>query len=131
MLPALEGKLDGMAVRVPTPNVSLVDLTAELDAEGHREGHQRRHQEGRRGPLKGILAYCDEPLVSIDFNGTPYSSIFDAELTRVIDGNFCKVLSWYDNEWGFSNRMLDVALLHRPRSAAEDERAAHGATLHR
>ena len=68
-------------------------------------------QKAAEGPLTGILAYCTEPLVSSDFNGTSYSSIFDAELTRVIDGNFCKVLSWYDNEWGFSNRMRDVALL--------------------
>jgi len=111
VLPALEGKLDGMAVRVPTPNVSLVDLTAELDKKTTEKDINAAMQKAAEGPLTGILAYCTEPLVSSDFNGTSYSSIFDAELTRVIDGNFCKVLSWYDNEWGFSNRMRDVALL--------------------
>src|SRR5512140_1582680 len=111
VLPALEGKLDGMAVRVPTPNVSLVDLTAELDKKTTEKEINAAMQAAAEGPLKGILAYCTDPLVSTDFNGTAFSSIFDAPLTRVIDGNFCKVLSWYDNEWGFSNRMRDVALL--------------------
>jgi glyceraldehyde 3-phosphate dehydrogenase len=111
VLPALEGKLDGMAVRVPTPNVSLVDLTAELEKRTTEKDINAAMQKAAEGPLKGILSYCTEPLVSADFNGTAFSSIFDAELTRVIDGNFCKVLSWYDNEWGFSNRMRDVALL--------------------
>jgi glyceraldehyde 3-phosphate dehydrogenase len=111
VLPALEGKLDGMAVRVPTPNVSLVDLTAELDKKTSEKDINAAMQKAAEGPLKGVLSYCTEPLVSTDFNGTAFSSIFDAELTRVIDGNFCKVLSWYDNEWGFSNRMRDVALL--------------------
>jgi glyceraldehyde 3-phosphate dehydrogenase len=111
VLPALEGKLDGMAVRVPTPNVSLVDLTAELEKKTTEKDINAAMQKAAEGPLKGILSYCTEPLVSTDFNGTAFSSIFDAELTRVIDGNFCKVLSWYDNEWGFSNRMRDVALL--------------------
>jgi glyceraldehyde 3-phosphate dehydrogenase len=111
VLPALEGKLDGMAVRVPTPNVSLVDLTAELDKKATAAEINAAMKKAAEGPLKGILSYCDEPLVSTDFNGTVFSSIFDAELTRVIDGNFIKVLSWYDNEWGFSNRMRDVALL--------------------
>jgi glyceraldehyde 3-phosphate dehydrogenase len=111
VLPALEGKLDGMAVRVPTPNVSLVDLTAELDKKTTEKEINAAIEKAAAGPLKGVLSYCTDPLVSCDFNGTPFSSIFDAELTRVIDGNFCKVLSWYDNEWGFSNRMRDVALL--------------------
>ncbi|HEY2388053.1 MAG TPA: type I glyceraldehyde-3-phosphate dehydrogenase [Candidatus Binatia bacterium] len=111
VLPALEGKLDGMAVRVPTPNVSLVDLTAELDKKTTEKEINAAIEKAAAGPLKGVLSYCTAPLVSCDFNGTPFSSIFDAELTRVIDGNFCKVLSWYDNEWGFSNRMRDVALL--------------------
>ncbi len=111
VLPALEGKLDGMAVRVPTPNVSLVDLTAELDKKATEAEINAAMKKAAEGPLKGILSYCDEPLVSTDFNGTAFSSIFDAELTRVLDGNFIKVLSWYDNEWGFSNRMRDVALL--------------------
>ncbi|MBP1689512.1 MAG: glyceraldehyde-3-phosphate dehydrogenase [Deltaproteobacteria bacterium] len=111
VLPALEGKLDGMAVRVPTPNVSLVDLTAELEKNATEAEINAAMKKAAEGPLKGVLSYCDEPLVSSDFNGTAFSSIFDSELTRVLDGNFIKVLSWYDNEWGFSNRMRDVALL--------------------
>jgi glyceraldehyde 3-phosphate dehydrogenase len=111
VLPELEGKLDGMAVRVPTPNVSLVDLTAELERQASEADVNAAMKKAADGPLKGILFYCEEPLVSADFNGTSYSSIFDSELTRVIDGTFVKVLSWYDNEWGFSNRMRDVALL--------------------
>jgi len=111
VLPALNGKLDGMAVRVPTPNVSLVDFTADLDRPATEEAVNAAMRAAASGPLAGILYYCDEPLVSSDFNGTPYSSILDADLTRVMDGTLCKVLSWYDNEWGFSNRMRDVALL--------------------
>jgi glyceraldehyde 3-phosphate dehydrogenase len=111
VLPALNGKLDGMAVRVPTPNVSLVDLTVELNKPATEETVNAAMREAANGPLKGILQYCEEPLVSADFNGTPYSSILDAKLTRVLDQTFCKVLSWYDNEWGFSNRMRDVTLL--------------------
>jgi glyceraldehyde 3-phosphate dehydrogenase len=111
VLPALNGKLDGMAVRVPTPNVSLVDLTADLETAATEEAVNAAMREAAAGPLNGILHYCDEPLVSADFNGTPYSSILDAKLTRVMDGTLCKVLAWYDNEWGFSNRMRDVALL--------------------
>ena len=104
----LEGKLDGMAVRVPTPNVSLVDLTAELEKPATEEQVNAAMKEAAEGPLKGILHYCPDPLVSADFNGTPYSSIFDAKLTRVMDKTFCKVLSWYDNEWGYSNRCVDL-----------------------
>ncbi len=111
VLPELNGKLDGMAVRVPTPNVSLVDLTAELERPATEAGINDAMREAASGPLKGILLYCDQPLVSSDFNGTTYSSIFDSQLTRVLEGTLCKVLSWYDNEWGFSNRMRDVALL--------------------
>ncbi len=111
VLPALNGKLDGMAVRVPTPNVSLVDLTCELEKPATEEGINAAMKAAAAGPLKGILHYCDQPLVSSDFNGTPYSSILDSQLTRVMDKTLCKVLSWYDNEWGFSNRMRDVALL--------------------
>jgi glyceraldehyde 3-phosphate dehydrogenase len=111
VIPALDGKLDGMAVRVPTPNVSLVDLTAELEKPATEQQVNAAMKEAAGGALKGILHYCEEPLVSADFNGTPYSSIFDSKLTRVLDKTFCKVLSWYDNEWGFSNRMRDVALL--------------------
>ena len=111
VLPELEGRLDGMAVRVPTPNVSLVDLTAEIERRASEADINAAMKAAAAGPLKGILSYCDEPLVSADFNGTSFSSIFDAELTRVIDGTLTKVLAWYDNEWGFSNRMRDVALL--------------------
>jgi glyceraldehyde 3-phosphate dehydrogenase len=111
VIPALDGKLDGMAVRVPTPNVSLVDLSCELEKPAAKDAINAAVKEAAAGPLKGVLLYCDEPLVSIDFNHNPYSSIFDSALTKVIDGNFAKVLSWYDNEWGFSNRMRDVALV--------------------
>jgi glyceraldehyde 3-phosphate dehydrogenase len=110
VIPALDGKLDGMAVRVPTPNVSVVDLSAELEKPATEKDVNAAIKAAAEGPLKGILQYCTEPLVSIDFNGSPYSSIFDSALTRVIDKNFVKVLSWYDNEWGFSNRMRDVSV---------------------
>jgi glyceraldehyde 3-phosphate dehydrogenase len=111
VIPALNGKLDGMAVRVPTPNVSVVDLTAELEKPATEEAINAAMKEAAAGPLKGVLHYCTDPLVSTDFNGTPYSSIFDSQLTRVLDKTLCKVLSWYDNEWGFSCRMRDVSLL--------------------
>jgi glyceraldehyde 3-phosphate dehydrogenase (phosphorylating) len=111
VIPELAGKLDGMAVRVPTPNVSLVDLSCELAKPATKDAINAAMKEAAAGALKGILYYCDEPLVSSDFNHTSYSSIFDSALTNVIDGNFAKVLSWYDNEWGFSNRMRDVSLL--------------------
>jgi glyceraldehyde 3-phosphate dehydrogenase len=108
VLPELKGRLDGMAIRVPTPNVSVVDLVAELEKSATEADINQAMQEAAEGPLQGILAYCNEPLVSIDFNGSPFSSIFDASLTKVMGGNFVKVLSWYDNEWGFSKRMGDV-----------------------
>jgi glyceraldehyde 3-phosphate dehydrogenase len=111
VLPALNGKLDGMAIRVPTPNVSLVDLAVEVEKPATEASINAAMKDAAGGSLRGILHYCDVPLVSIDFNGTPYSSIFDATVTRVLEGNFCKVFSWYDNEWGFSNRMRDVTLL--------------------
>jgi glyceraldehyde 3-phosphate dehydrogenase len=110
VIPDLAGKLDGMAVRVPTPNVSLVDLSCELAKPATKDTINAAMKEAAGGTLRGILHYSDEPLVSIDFNHSPYSSIFDSALTNVIDGTFAKVLSWYDNEWGFSNRMRDVAL---------------------
>jgi glyceraldehyde 3-phosphate dehydrogenase len=110
VLPQLKGKLDGMAVRVPTANVSVVDLVAELEKPATEASINAAMREAAAGPLKGILQYCEEELVSVDFNGNPHSSIFDAALTKVMDNNFVKVLSWYDNEWGFSNRMRDVAL---------------------
>ena len=110
VLPELKGKLDGMAVRVPTANVSVVDLVAELGRTVSAEAVNEAMRTAAEGPLKGVLQYCEEELVSVDFNGNPHSSIFDSALTKVMDDNFVKVLSWYDNEWGFSNRMRDITL---------------------
>jgi glyceraldehyde 3-phosphate dehydrogenase len=111
VLPELKGKLDGFAVRVPTINVSLVDLTFTAKrATSVEEVNQALKQAAAAGPLHKILAYNEAPLVSIDFNHDAHSSIFDATLTKVIDGTLVKVCSWYDNEWGFSNRMLDTTL---------------------
>ena len=111
VIPALKGKLHGTAVRVPTPNVSLVDLTVEMDKAATAEEINAAFKKAAEGPLKGVLQYCDAPLVSVDFNHNPHSSIFDATSTFVIEGTFAKVFAWYDNEWGFSNRMVDVAKL--------------------
>jgi glyceraldehyde 3-phosphate dehydrogenase len=108
VLPELKGKLDGMAVRVPTPNVSLVDLVVELEKDATAEEINAAVKAAAEGKMKGILQYCDEPLVSVDFNHNPHSSIFDALSTKVMGGRLVKVLSWYDNEWGFSNRMVDL-----------------------
>lgn len=108
VLPELNGKLDGFAMRVPTINVSVVDLTFVAGRETSVEEINQVVRNAAEGELKGILGYNDEPLVSIDFNHSPLSSTFDAALTKVIGGRLCKVLSWYDNEWGFSNRMLDT-----------------------
>src|SRR5712691_9626187 len=110
VLPKLKGKLDGLAMRVPTANVSVVDLVAELEKPASEATINDAMRAAANGALKGVLYYCDEELVSVDFNGSPYSSIFDSLLTKVMDQNFIKVFSWYDNEWGFSNRMRDVAL---------------------
>ncbi len=109
VLPDLAGKLDGTAVRVPTINVSLVDLTFVPKKRATVEGINKAMVKAAEGPLKGILATTDAPLVSSDFNHNPASSIFDLAETQVIEGRFVRVLSWYDNEWGFSNRMADVA----------------------
>ncbi len=110
VLPELKGKLDGFAVRVPTINVSLVDLTFSAKRATSVEEVNAALKEAAAGALRGILAYNEEPLVSVDFNHDPHSSIFDATLTKVIDGTLVKVCAWYDNEWGFSNRMLDTTL---------------------
>ena len=110
VLPELAGKLDGYAVRVPTINVSLVDLVFTSARETSVEEINEVLKAASDGELDGILEYSDGPLVSIDFNHNPASSIYDATLTKVIDGNLVKVCSWYDNEWGFSNRMLDTTL---------------------
>jgi len=110
VLPELKGKLDGFAIRVPTINVSIVDLTFTAGRATSVDEVNAAVREAANGPLKGILDYTDEPLVSVDFNHNPASSTYDATLTKVIDGTLVKVCSWYDNEWGFSNRMLDTAL---------------------
>jgi glyceraldehyde 3-phosphate dehydrogenase len=110
VLPELNGKLDGFAIRVPTINVSVVDLTFVAKRETSKEEIDAAIAEAGNGPLKGILTTNTKPLVSIDFNHNPLSSIYDATQTRVMEGTLVKVLSWYDNEWGFSNRMLDMTL---------------------
>ena len=107
-IPELKGKLDGIAIRVPTPNVSLVDLTVELGKSTTAEDINAAFKKAAAGAMKGILDVTDEELVSVDFRGNPHSSIVDAPLTKVVDGNLAKVFSWYDNEWGFSNRMKDL-----------------------
>ncbi|HLA76392.1 MAG TPA: type I glyceraldehyde-3-phosphate dehydrogenase, partial [Vicinamibacteria bacterium] len=109
-IPELKGKLDGVAIRVPTPNVSLVDLTVELGKPATAEEINGAFDKAASGSMKGVLAVSRLELVSLDFRGNPASSIVDAPLTKVVDGNLAKVFSWYDNEWGFSNRVQD--LLH-------------------
>ena len=110
VLPELEGKLDGTAIRVPTPNVSLIDLKFTAGRETTVEEVNAAIKEASEGHLKGILVYVTDELVSIDFNHNPASSIFDGTQTQVVDGDFVRVLSWYDNEWGFSNRLPDTAV---------------------
>jgi len=109
VLPELKGKLDGSAIRVPTPNVSIVDLTFAPARETHLDEVNGVLRAAAEGPLKGILAYSEEPLVSIDYNHNPHSSTVDSLETAVLEGRLVRVLSWYDNEWGFSNRMVDTA----------------------
>jgi len=109
VLPELKGKLDGLAIRVPTPNVSVVDLVVEVEKSTNVDQVNAALREAADGELRGILGYCDEPLVSIDFNGTMLSSIVDADVTSVVDGTLIKVLSWYDNEMGYSARLVDLA----------------------
>ncbi len=111
VLPDLKGKLDGVAIRVPTPNVSLVDLTFVPKRETSAEEINAAIRAAADGELKGVLAYHEEPLVSIDFNHNPASSTVDLKATKTIEGRLCRVASWYDNEWGFSNRMCDTAAL--------------------
>ena len=109
VIPELKGKLDGMAIRVPTSNVSVVDLTVELSKAATAEEVNAAVRKAAEGPLKGILQYVEEPLVSVDFNHTSYSSEFDSLSTKVIEGKMVKVLAWYDNEWGYSCRLADLA----------------------
>ena len=111
VLPQLKGKLDGLAIRVPTPNVSLVDLVVELGKDVTREEVNAAVRKAAEGPLKGILKYAEEPTVSCDYNNDPHSAIFDALDTFVMEKRLVKVMAWYDNEWGYSNRMVDLAKL--------------------
>ncbi len=111
VIPALKGKLDGFAMRVPTPNVSVVDLSVLLKKKTTADEVNAAFKAAADGPLKGILEYVTVPLVSIDFRGNPHSSMLDAAYTKVMDGDFAKVLSWYDNEWGYSCRCVDLLRL--------------------
>jgi glyceraldehyde 3-phosphate dehydrogenase len=108
VLPELKGKLDGIAMRVPTPNVSVVDLVALVERKTSAEDVNGALRAAAEGPLKGIMQFMTEPLVSIDFRRNPHSSIVDADYTKVMDGDFVKVLAWYDNEWGYSSRCVDL-----------------------
>lgn len=110
VLPEVKGKLDGMAIRVPTPNVSVVDLVAELGIETSAQDINAALKRAAEGPLQGIMQYTEEPIVSIDCNGNSHSSIVDASVTKVIEGKMAKVLAWYDNEWGYSCRLRDLAM---------------------
>ncbi|MCK5325344.1 MAG: aldehyde dehydrogenase, partial [Woeseiaceae bacterium] len=110
VLPELNGKLDGFSMRVPTINVSAVDLCFIAARDTSVEEINDILKDASEGSLKGVLAYNDEPLVSVDFNHNPHSSIYDSTLTKVMEGKLVKVIAWYDNEWGFSNRMLDTTV---------------------
>ncbi|MCL4439581.1 MAG: type I glyceraldehyde-3-phosphate dehydrogenase [Firmicutes bacterium] len=116
VLPELKGKLNGMAMRVPTPNVSVVDLVAHVDKETSVEEVNAVLKEAAQDEMRGVMAYSEAPLVSRDFNGNPHSTIVDALSTMVIDGVLVKVIAWYDNEWGYSNRVVDTALHIREKS---------------
>lgn len=109
VIPELKGKLNGLAIRVPTPNVSLVDLTLNLKKPATVEGINAAMRAAAEGPMRGVLQYDDEPTVSVDYNDNPHSSIYDSTLTQVLDGTFAKIFAWYDNEWGYSSRLVDVA----------------------
>ena len=111
VIPDLKGKLDGVAIRVPTPNVSLVDLVARVGRDVTREEVNKVLEEAANGPLKGILNYVTEELVSVDFNHTYFSSSVDSKLTNVIGGRMVKIFSWYDNEFGYSSRAADLAVM--------------------
>ncbi len=108
VIPALKGKIDGISMRVPTPNVSVLDLVAILDKQATAEDVNAAFKAAADGPMKGIMQFVTEPLVSIDFRGNPHSSIIDAAYTKIMDGDFLKVMAWYDNEWGYSNRCVDL-----------------------
>src|SRR5450432_1595507 len=109
VIPALKGKFDGQSIRVPTMDVSIVDLTFETEKPMTKDSIHAAMKAASEGPMKGILGYTEEQLVSSDYIGDPRSSIFDATITQIMGDRFVKVFSWYDNEWGFSNRMIDLA----------------------
>ena len=111
VIPELKGKFDGQAIRVPTMDVSLIDLTLQLEKPATKDAIHAAMKAASEGPMKGILGYTEEPLVSSDYIGDPRSSIFDATVTQIMGDRFVKIMSWYDNEWGFSNRMIDLAQL--------------------
>ena len=115
VIPELKGKFDGYALRVPTSTVSVVDFTATLERPGTTEELRSAFKDAANGAMKGILAVSEEPLVSIDYKGNPYSSIIDAEFTFVMDGTLAKVVAWYDNEWGYSVRTADLAKMMADR----------------
>jgi glyceraldehyde 3-phosphate dehydrogenase len=108
VLPQLKGKMDGMAIRVPTPNVSVVDLTVETEKDCDRDAVNAAFRKAADGPLKGILEYTEEPIVSSDQNDDPHSATLDAQLTTVLERRMVKVIAWYDNEWGYSCRVRDL-----------------------
>jgi glyceraldehyde 3-phosphate dehydrogenase len=108
VLPALKGKLDGISVRVPTPNVSMIDLSTLVGRKTTAEEVNAAFKKAADGPYKGIIEFVTEPLVSIDFRGNPHSAMVDAPYTKVLDGDFVKVVAWYDNEWGYSSRCIDL-----------------------
>ncbi len=110
VIPELAGKLDGFAIRIPTPDGSLVDLTAVVEKTATIDAINQAMKKAAEGPMKGYLEYCSDPIVSVDVIHNPHSSVFDSLTTKVINGNLVKILSWYDNEWGFSNRMVDMLL---------------------
>jgi glyceraldehyde 3-phosphate dehydrogenase len=119
VLPNLDGKLDGMAMRVPVPDGSTVDLVVELEKDVTVEQVNAAVRKAAEGPLAGIIEYTEDPIVSTDIIGNPHSSIFDASGTQVMGGNLVKVMSWYDNEWGYSNRVVD--LIERLAEVIEEE----------
>jgi glyceraldehyde 3-phosphate dehydrogenase len=119
VVPEVEGKLDGMAIRVPTPDVSIVDLVAHLERSTTAEEVNEAFREASEGSMSGVLGYSEEPLVSVDYTGNPHSSVVDAPSTSVIDGQLVKVLAWYDNEWGYSCRCVDLMKYVGERLSAE------------
>ena len=129
VFPELKGRIDGMSMRVPTPNVSIVDLSCQVEKATNAEEINQVFQKAAAGPMKGILQYNTDELVSKDFNGNSHSSIFDATLTAVIDGHLVKAFGWYDNEWGYSNRVVDlleyVAKKGLPSSSGSPKAAVH------